>query len=197
MSLSISSLNKSFGEKVIFLNFSYNFDERGIYALMGDSGSGKTTLLRIISGLDRDFDGEVFGGGPSSVSVCFQEHRLFGQISALDNILEVSFKSIPSEAEKKEVKEMLFSLGFSEADLQLFPGELSGGMKQRIALVRAIMKKAPILLLDEPTKELDSDLAKRVNDLIKKEAENRLVIISTHSQPDVEYLGAKVIEINK
>lgn len=197
MSLSISSLNKSFGEKVIFLNFSYNFDEHGIYALMGDSGSGKTTLLRIISGLDKDFDGEVLGGGPSSVSVCFQEHRLFGQISALDNILEVSFKSIPTEEEKKEVKEMLFSLGFSEADLQLFPGELSGGMKQRIALVRAIMKKAPILLLDEPTKELDSDLAKRVNDLIKKEAENRLVIISTHSQHDVEYLGARVIEINK
>ena len=197
MSLSISLLNKSFGEKVIFQNFSYNFDERGIYALMGDSGSGKTTLLRIISGLDRDFEGEVLGGGLSSVSVCFQEHRLFPQISAIDNILEVSFKDIPSLQDRERVKELLLYLGFSEADLQLFPGELSGGMKQRIALVRAIMKNAPILLLDEPTKELDSDLAKSVNDLIKKESENRLVIISTHSESDVEYLGARVIEINK
>ena len=197
MSLSITSLNKSFGERIIFQGFSYNFEERGIYALMGDSGSGKTTLLRIISGLDRDFGGEVSDGGPSRVSVCFQEHRLFPQLSALDNILEVSFKSIPSDEEKQNVKRTLYSLGFSEADTALFPGELSGGMKQRIALVRAIMKNAPILLLDEPTKELDSDLAKRVNDLIKKESEHRLVIISTHSQSEVEYLGARVIEINK
>ena len=196
MSLSIFSLNKRFGDKVVFNGFSYNFEDKGIYALRGDSGSGKTTLLRIISGLDTEFSGTVTGGGISNASISFQEHRLFPQISALDNILLLSFKSPPSEDEKNQVKEMLFSLGFSEAELALLPHELSGGMKQRISLVRAVIRRSPILLLDEPTKELDADLCKRVNDIILAESKNRLVIISTHSQSDIDYLGATTVEIN-
>ena len=196
MSLSISSLNKRFGEKVVFDGFSYTFADKGIYALRGDSGSGKTTLLRIIAGLDTEFSGTVTGGGISKTSISFQEHRLFPQISALDNILLVAFKSPPSDEDKNRVKEMLFSLGFGEAELTLLPHELSGGMKQRISFARAIMRSSPILLLDEPTKELDADLCKKVNDIILAESKNRLVIISTHSQSDIDYLGATTVEIN-
>ena len=85
MSLIIKNLKKNFGRKIIFDNFSYSFNDTGIYALTGESGIGKTTLLRIIACLDKDFSGSI--EAPKKVSVAFQEHRLFPNLSALDNLI--------------------------------------------------------------------------------------------------------------
>ena len=194
MSLTLTSISKSFGEKVIFSDLSYTFGQRGIYALVGESGRGKTTLIRMIAGLDRDYIGQIDGGGTKNVSVLFQEHRLFPQLSALDNILLVSRQDLTAE-EKERAVTLLLALGFKKEELELKPAELSGGMKQRISLVRALMRPAPVLLLDEPTKELDAELCTKVNDLIIAEAKRRLVIISTHSQKDIDYLDATKILI--
>ena len=194
MSLTLTSISKSFGEKVIFSDLSYTFGQRGIYALVGESGRGKTTLIRMIAGLDRDYIGQIDGGGTKNVSVLFQEHRLFPQLSALDNILLVSRQDLTAE-EKERAVTLLLALGFKKEELELKPAELSGGLKQRISLVRALMRPAPVLLLDEPTKELDAELCTKVNDLIIAEAKRRLVIISTHSQKDIDYLGATKILI--
>lgn len=196
MSLRLKSLSKKFDEKVIFNGFSYEFKENGVYALVGESGSGKTTLIRMISGLDADFGGEITGGGIKNVSLSFQEHRLFPRLSAIDNVLVAVRKSENNNAENR-ARELLRHLGFNDADMTLLPSELSGGMKQRVSIVRAILKPSPILLLDEPTKELDRELAQKVNDLILAEAKKRLVIISTHNGQDIEYLGAKIIEIKQ
>ena len=194
MKLKISNLKKSFDKKVIFDNFSASFEEIGIYSLTGESGAGKTTLLRMISGLDLDFDGEISGGGAKNCSIAFQEYRLFPTISALDNVVLANYDKKTPENEL-EAKNMLISLGFSEEDTSLYPSELSGGMKQRVSLARALLRKAPILLLDEPTKELDNENAKRALDLIKAEGNSRLVIIVTHKPEDVSYLGANEIKI--
>ena len=72
MSLMIKNLSKSFGKKTIFSNFTYNFADSGIYVVHGDSGIGKTTLLRIIAGLDKEYTGNVAGGGIGQVSFAFQ-----------------------------------------------------------------------------------------------------------------------------
>ena len=77
---------------------------------------------------------------------------------------------------------MLMRLGFKEADLNKKPRELSGGMKQRVAFVRSVLKDSPILLLDEPTKELDTDTADSMLSIISEEAKKRLVIIVTHDE---------------
>lgn len=193
MNLSIKSIKKSFGEKKIFDGFSYEFSERGIYAICGESGVGKTTLLRIISGLDTEYSGTVVGGGFKNVSVAFQEYRLFPQLTALNNVI------IPNgegESISNTAKELLMNLGFSEEELKKRPHELSGGMKQRVSLARAILKDAPILLLDEPTKELDTALRNTVYDIIRKKSERRLVIIVTHQSEDIEVLGAVKIFLN-
>lgn len=194
MKLKISNLTKSFDKKVIFDNFSAEFEEIGIYSLTGESGAGKTTLLRMISGLDTDFEGEISGSGIKNCSIAFQEYRLFPTISALDNVVLANYDKKTTENEL-EAKNMLLSLGFSEEDISLYPTELSGGMKQRVSLARAFLRKAPILLLDEPTKELDEENAKRALDLIKSEGKERLVIVVTHNPEDVMYLEANEIKI--
>jgi len=189
MALRIINLSKNFGEKKIFDGLSYEFSDKGLYALVGDSGIGKTTLLRLISGLDKKYKGEIFGGGFANVSYSFQEYRLFPSLTAIGNVVEASGASYES------AEEMLLYFGFTKEDMKLFPSELSGGMKQRASLARAILKKCPILLLDEPTKELDSDLKAKLYNLISEESKSRLVIFVTHSNEDIEALSPTVIRI--
>lgn len=196
MGVKITNLKKSFSGKKIFDGFSYNFSDTGLFAIAGKSGIGKTTLLRIISGLDTKYAGHVEGGGFKNVSYAFQEYRLFPTLSVLDNVVLANFDS-KNEENTSAAKELLFSLGFSAEELSLLPHQLSGGMKQRVCLARAFMKKSPVLLLDEPTKELNAELSDTVIDLIKGEAKNRLVIMVTHNMSDVKKSEATLISLEE
>ena len=193
MSLNIHDLSKSFGQKTILTGFSYDFSDTGVYILRGKSGIGKTTLLRIIAGLDKEYSGNVSGGGIGNVSFAFQEYRLFPELSALENVMLA--KPNDNEADRNSAIEMLTQLGFSSADMNLIPSELSGGMKQRVSLARAFLKNTPILLLDEPTKELDALLCELVCKMIRKIAETRLVILVTHKEEDVLLLDGELINL--
>ena len=193
MSLKIKNLSKSFGRKSILADFSYSFSDKGIYIIRGESGKGKTTLLRIIAGLDKNYNGEVVGGGIENVSFAFQEYRLFPNLSAIENVLIASKDK--SESDRREAANLLTTLGFSSYDMELLPAELSGGMKQRVSLARAFLKKAPVLLLDEPTKELDPVLCVRACEMIREVAENKLVVVVTHKDEDVSFLGGTQINI--
>ena len=175
MSLKLNNVSKNFDERIILNNFSHVFDEKGLYFITGESGVGKTTLLRIIADLDKEYKGTVENGGIANVSFMFQEYRLFPTLNALKNaaVAEKSGSAIAA-------RQLLLRLGFKEDDLKKRPSQLSGGMKQRVAFVRAVLKKSPILILDEPTKELDADTVRIMMDIIKEEAEKRLVIAVTH-----------------
>ena len=194
--LKIKNLSKAFENKEIFCDFSYSFSENGLYIIKGNSGIGKTTLLRIISGIDKKYTGLVANGGYKNASVAFQEYRLFPTLTALENITFAVWEKA-EDNNVSEAKKMLLELGFTEGDLSLFPHELSGGMKQRVSLVRAFLKKAPILILDEPTKELDSSLSSKILEIIKEEAKHRLVLMVTHTASDVSHLPHTVIDLDK
>ncbi|MBQ3017256.1 MAG: ABC transporter ATP-binding protein [Clostridia bacterium] len=195
MPLMLKKITKSFEQKILFSDFNYTFGENGIYAITGESGIGKTTLLRMIAGLDNDYSGEIFGGGFANTSFCFQEHRLFPTLTAIDNILEVSFKEKDDKA-KSKAYEIMKRLRFTEDDMKLYPHELSGGMRQRVAFARAILRDSKILILDEATKELDPTLADIVLDIIKEQSKSRLVIIVTHKEAEITELGATRIHLN-
>lgn len=194
MALTIKELKKSFGEKIIFDSFSYEFPDKGLCVLTGASGRGKTTLLRVIAGLDNDFSGSVVNGGAENTSFVFQEYRLFPTLSALDNVI------IPNGSKKDRLLserslKILLDLGFSENETKLKPSELSGGMKQRVSIARGLIRKKPILLLDEPSKELDEVLRKILYELIYKEANERLVILVTHNKEELKKDGIVYVEI--
>ena len=190
MSLSLKNVSKFFSDRSILDNFSYSFDEKGLYFIVGESGVGKTTLLRIIAGLDVEYEGSVENGGIGNVSFMFQEYRLFAMLSAVNNAA-ISVK----DPTQNYAKDLLLRLGFEEEDLKKRPKELSGGMKQRVAFVRSILKKSPVLILDEPTKELDADTVRIMLDIIREEAEKRLVIVVTHDDISSMLDVAKLIRL--
>ncbi len=194
MSLILNNISKSFEEKKVIDNLSIEFSNIGIYALVGKSGIGKTTLLRIIAGLEKDYCGEALGGGIGRVSFAFQEHRLFPHLTAIENVI-FAISDGKDKAVFEKAQNMLLRLGLSKSDHLLMPSELSGGMKQRISLARAFLKKSDILLLDEPTKELDLENARLVRKIIEEEAKSRLVILATHSQSDLCLSGIQVVNL--
>ena len=194
MSLEIRGLSKSFDGKAILEGFSYKFDNTGIYAIMGNSGVGKTTLLRLIAGLDKKYEGEIIGGGSNNTSFVFQEYRLFPTLSALENVVLANNESMSEEA-IQQARGLLLTLGFKDEELSLRPEALSGGMKQRVSLARAIMRKKPILLLDEPTKELNEELAAQVLEMLVELSKSRLVIFVTHKESDVTQSAAVKITL--
>ena len=189
MSLEIKNLHKKYTKDYIFKDFSYKFDEKGLYLILGKSGVGKTTLLRIIAGIDKNFDGDVIGGGIKNTSFAFQEYRLFPTLTVLENVHLEAVEKAPY------AKELLLALGLSAESFTQLPTELSGGMKQRVSIARAIFKSAPILCLDEPTKEIGKDNTERLINLIKSEAEKRLIIVVTHNEEDFSSLEYKKIEL--
>ena len=195
MSLKISRLTKYFDEKCILENFSYEFKQTGLYLLTGESGRGKTTLLRMIAGLDKKYEGEITGGGIGQVGFVFQEYRLFPHLSAIDNVI-YAISDRKNEAVTSKAANMLKRLGFEEKDFSLNPSELSGGMKQRVSLARAFLSRYPILLLDEPTKELDRTNLERVKEIIRELSESRLIILVSHVSEDTDNPDAEIINLD-
>ena len=194
MGLTITNLYKSFGKKEIFKGFSQRFDNTGIYSISGDSGVGKTTLLRMIAGLDRDYSGEISGGGFDKVAYAFQEYRLFPTLSAIENVIIPNGNANDADLEKK-ARDMLSMLDFKVNDFSANISELSGGMKQRVSLARALISASPILLLDEPTKELDAGIRKKLYGIIKDQSKSRLIILVSHNPEDIEILDTIDIKI--
>ena len=195
MSLVLKDITKSYGERRVLDGFSYKFNDKGVYVLRGESGAGKTTLMRIIAGLENDFSGKL-KGRPLTCAVAFQEYRLFPTLSALDNVVTLAGGTRRESINVRvDAARLLTELGFSEREMQLKPSELSGGMKQRVSIARALLASARVVLLDEPTKELDPNLCEKVNSIIRAEAQSRLIIVITHRDADIVALGATVVEV--
>ena len=195
MKIDIQGLTKTYGKEPIIKDLSLSFSPVGLYIIKGDSGVGKTTLLRIIGGIDRKYTGYVTRLNPGDISFAFQEYRLFDSLNALENVSIGAHDT----ASFFRAKRILSRLNFKNKEMYLSPNELSGGMKQRVSLARAFFHKGQVLLLDEPTKELDPDNVSCVLELIKEEANRRLVIMVTHKIEDIEALSsvATVIELKK
>lgn len=191
MLVEIKNLSKSFDDRIILNDFSYTFDDSGLYAIVAESGKGKTTLLRIIAHLENYEKGSV--KSPKRIAYSFQEYRLFEQLNVLSNIELVAFRK-SGEENKQKILSCLQHLSLSDA-AEMFPAELSGGMRQRVSLVRAFVCDAPLLLLDEPFKELDSTLIDSVVEIMQELAKTKTVIFTAHDSDFASKIGAKIIHL--
>ncbi len=193
MSLCIDRLTKRYNEKTVIASFTYTFPACGLFAVIGKSGEGKTTLLRMIASLTPQDGGSITGN--ERVSYAFQEHRLIGHLTAKENLTHVLFAKPHTPEAQDAASDMLSYLGLTAQEQQKFPSQLSGGMRQRVSLARAFLCDAPILLLDEPFKELDAALRLAVLQRIQEESRSRLVILTAHDKSEAQALGAVVLSL--
>ncbi len=180
----IDDLCFGYGEKKIFMDFSADIDS-GIICLMGPSGCGKTTLLHIMAGLIVPERG-LISDFPERRSIMFQEDRLLPWLDARGNVALV----LEGRDESDESGRLLERLGMDPA---MPIGKMSGGMKRRVALARALAFGADALLLDEPFKGMDEDLMKRCAALIRETG--KPAVVSTHSEAEARALGAVVLRL--
>ena len=183
------TLTKQYGTQLVLDGFSLSVRDGEKIAIMGESGRGKTTLLRIVAGLETYDAGQISGFDKKDVAYVFQEPRLFDSLSVIKNLTVVS--SQPSRIAEKTAMELLSWVGL-EKDKAKYPSELSGGMKQRLALARAFMVDRPILLLDEPFSALDQETRNDMIEFVKARTKNKTVILVTHDLSDALALCERV-----
>lgn len=194
MSIIITDLCKTFDDNEVLKNVNITLKDNSIYCLMGSSGIGKTTLLRILMGLERADSGSVSGIDIKSISCMFQEDRLIPYLSAIDNVRIVLRGK--NNNNREEVRNHLLSI-LPDDSLDMPVSSLSGGMKRRVALARALSYPGKLIILDEPFTGLDKDTKLNVIDYILKMRNNRTLLIATHGTDDANLLGAEIIKLDK
>jgi NitT/TauT family transport system ATP-binding protein len=204
--LEIRDLNQSFtrddGTQLVVLDH-LNFDVRDkeFVCILGSSGCGKTTLLRLIAGLDEAragsiiLDGEEIRGPNPKVGFVFQEYSLFPWRNVIDNIaFGLEMKGITKEERYRSAEHYLGLVNLSQFKTS-YPSELSGGMRQRIAVARALALEPVLLLMDEPFGALDAQtrnmLQKELLDIWNKT--KKTIIFITHSVDEAVFLADRII----
>ncbi len=189
--IKLKDLSFSYGEKDVLKSLDFTFPDKGIFAVMGASGEGKTTLLRLLAGLEKPTAGKI-EHTHAKVAVCFQEPRLIPWLDCENNVKFVLSKE---EQGSDAIKELLHAFALDGYEKKL-PSALSGGMKQRLSLARALAVGADLLLLDEPFSALDTALRKRIALLVKKANPGGLTLVVTHDKRDAALLGATVLHLS-
>ena len=185
VTLKLENVCKSFGGEKVIENFSAEFST-GVTVLLGASGSGKTTLLNMIMGLEKQ-DGGTIEGVPEKISAVFQEDRLSEDFTPMGNVKAVTGDMV----EGKTIVSLLSKMGLDERDvLKKKTRALSGGMKRRVAICRALCAQSGLLILDEPFKGLDGNTKENVMKVVKKYTENKTVIFVTHDESEAEKMQA-------
>ena len=189
--IQVLNLSKSFDGRSVLNGFSATFKDGSTTCIMGVSGRGKTTLLNLISGLLKPDCGTV-SGVPENISFVFQEDRLCENFSAEANIRLVTGKTMSSA----EILSHLKELGLENSSEQPVRS-LSGGMKRRVAIARAICYPSGLLLLDEPFKGLDEALREETIAYIQRHRANRTIICVTHDPLEAKLLNADLIYLEE
>lgn len=183
----VSYYYKSQKDKTILDHTSYDFKKGVMYAILGSSGSGKTTLLSLLAGLDVPVDGMICVAGEDilqkglnahrrdNISLVFQNYNLIDYLTPVENV---------KLGGKADAEELLAQMGIDEAQRKRNVMQLSGGQQQRVAIARALASRAPILLADEPTGNLDEDTANEIISIFQKLAheQEKCVVVVTHSR---------------
>lgn len=203
----IKNVSKKYNGEIALDNVSFSMG-KGLNFIVGASGSGKTTLLKIISGMEQDFEGEVYYQGKSIKSLAsneksyfynnifgfvWQDFNLLEDVSVLENVMLPQY--LKDNKNKNDAHKALKELGiFKLVDQKV--SSLSGGQKQRVAIARELMKNPQVIIADEPTSALDEETTKTTMAILKKIAQKRTVIIVTHD-PDLIDEKSNILDLDE
>ena len=202
--LTIQHLTKAYGSVPVWNDVSLELSSGRSYCLMGPSGCGKTTFLRILLGLEQADGGSILVTYPGenaslplaasplrgAMSAVFQEDRLCEEFSPLHNVMLAADRHL----NRKQVYGELCRLLPEESVLRPV-STLSGGMKRRVAILRAMLAPSSAILMDEPFTGLDEETKDRVIAYIKEKAAGRLLLVSTHQEEDISSLNASLLRL--
>ena len=196
-SVEAKSVKKNFGRRLIFDNINFQLNEKGIFGISGPNGSGKSTLVKIIAGIISPSEGEILhiNNGGKIESDKLHNHIgfvspylvLYDEFTALENLNH--FAKIRDVKFNKEKIDYLLNkfLLFNRKDD--FVKTYSSGMKQRMKFIFALMHSPQLLILDEPTSNLDTEGKESVYSIIKEEGLNNIVIVASNEESDLALCG--------
>lgn len=193
MDIVVSNLSKAYEGVPVLDNKSLTFPEGSFTCIMGKSGVGKTTLLSILMELEQADTGQISGLEDKRISVVFQENRLCNNLTALLNIKMVMDSG--KEMSDDKILEYLSRVGL-DTETKKPVSEYSGGMKRRVAILRALLSDFDLLIMDEPLKGLDESTKQQVIDLIKELTQNKTVIMTTHDDSEAKAFNANIITLD-
>lgn len=202
----------SFDEKKILDGISFTVRKGETKIILGRSGGGKSTIIRLILGLVKPDSGRIFIDGEDitdygepemmrvrqKIGMVFQEGALFDSLSVYDNVAyRLHEQGLPEEIVEQEVRKMLRFVDLEDA-IDKMPNELSGGMRRRVGIARALVGNPKIVLFDEPTAGLDPPTARTICELVIKlrDLENVSSIFVTHEMQNIEYLSSEYAVID-
>jgi ABC-2 type transport system ATP-binding protein len=207
--IEVNDLRRTFGDQVAVDGMTFHVEQGEVFGLLGPNGAGKTTTVRLLNGILPPSDGmaRVFGFDPATqgedirrkTGVLTETPALYERLTARENLeFFATLQAIPESDLSRRVDEMLefFELASRAQDkVETY----SKGMKQRLALARALIHKPPLLFLDEPTSGLDPEAAQQVNDLIAglSRANGQTVVLATHNLFEAQRLCDRVAVMNK
>ncbi|MCQ2551070.1 MAG: ATP-binding cassette domain-containing protein [Clostridia bacterium] len=178
----LEDVDKSYGDRKVLTSYNFSLIYNKVETLKAPSGSGKTTVARIIAGLEDIDKGKIHSDGKVLLSYLFQEDRLLPWMNVYDNIY-IGVRN------REKILDILSELELSEY-IYSMPDELSGGLKHRVALARALASEANVLILDEPFRGLDDELKGRILDRCwEKYTLDKAVLLITHDEGLANTLG--------
>ncbi len=188
----LEQITRNYGELQVFQDLSLEFPKGKITAILGPSGCGKTTILKIMAGLIKADRGTVVT--TSQIGFLFQEPRLLPWLNIYGNLALVLEEQLPSAKVAPQISHYLQAVGLGEYR-DFYPRQLSGGMKQRAAMARALAYPAELLLMDEPFKSLDLKARYQlVSDFLALWRQNpNTVVVVTHDVKEAVWLGDQIL----
>jgi NitT/TauT family transport system ATP-binding protein len=205
MQLQIKNLGKRFssprGDTVALQGVSFTAAQNEFVSIVGPSGCGKTTLLHLVAGLLSPTDGSMILDGPQAprCAMVFQEPGLFPWLSILDNVaFGLEAQGVPPVERRRRAGQMIARMGLQEFAGH-YPYELSGGMRQRAAIARALVTEPDLLLMDEPFRSLDAQMRTLLQQELVQLWNERpiLVLFVTHDIEEALLLGQRVLVLSR
>lgn len=186
----LREVRKAYDGRAVLDGISLTLVAGEVVCLMAPSGSGKTTLLRVLLGLEAPDSGEIVGTTPGRVAAMFQEDRLCETLTPVENVTLV----LPGRARRSEVRALLEEI-LPASCMDQPSMELSGGMRRRVSLVRAMAFPSDLVVLDEPFTGLDTATRREAIEFVLRHRHGRTLLVATHGEGDAELLGARLVNL--